>query len=299
MEDKIKCMICDKLFKRITRTHLKQHGITTDRYKVIFPDAPIVSEELSKKLAQPSLNMSSEERKKRREIAVERFSQPKSEDHKRKLSQARQGVSWGSHTEEHKQKMSILSKQLMEERLEAGWRPRPWTEEERLAISERTKRIRADKKWGGHGNKGLKLNLTDQQRANRSAKRVAWLQNNDNPMKNTSIERAFVSWCLEHDIQYIQQYSLEYKGSWLYDFLLPELNLLVETDGEYFHTLDECTINRDIIKGKVAYKRGYHLLRISDKNWVPEIIFETPEVWEDHTNTLITLRKEKLSKRLG
>lgn len=40
--EKIKCELCGKKFKRITNTHLfKEHQITMEDYKTLFPDSPI------------------------------------------------------------------------------------------------------------------------------------------------------------------------------------------------------------------------------------------------------------------
>ena len=42
----LKCLLCEKEFKRITRTHLKTHNVTTDEYINKFPNAEIISEDL-------------------------------------------------------------------------------------------------------------------------------------------------------------------------------------------------------------------------------------------------------------
>lgn len=42
----ITCLICLKKFKRITRTHLQHHNITTEEYRQMFPGTPIISDDL-------------------------------------------------------------------------------------------------------------------------------------------------------------------------------------------------------------------------------------------------------------
>lgn len=49
--EKIKCEICGKLFGIISPTHLKTHGITMHEYKKLYPNSPIVSNDVSKKLS--------------------------------------------------------------------------------------------------------------------------------------------------------------------------------------------------------------------------------------------------------
>ena len=47
---KIKCKICGKEYKQITATHLKTHDMTMHEYREQFPDAPLVSDSLKRRL---------------------------------------------------------------------------------------------------------------------------------------------------------------------------------------------------------------------------------------------------------
>ena len=47
---KIKCEICGKEYKQITDTHLKTHDMTMHEYRKQFPDAPLVSDSLKRRL---------------------------------------------------------------------------------------------------------------------------------------------------------------------------------------------------------------------------------------------------------
>jgi hypothetical protein len=42
----IKCEICNKEYKMITKQHLQLHDITTEQYKQTFPNAKIICDEL-------------------------------------------------------------------------------------------------------------------------------------------------------------------------------------------------------------------------------------------------------------
>jgi very-short-patch-repair endonuclease len=51
-DTKIKCELCGKYFKSITNSHLRdKHQLTTQEYKTRFPSAQMISEEHNKKLA--------------------------------------------------------------------------------------------------------------------------------------------------------------------------------------------------------------------------------------------------------
>ena len=56
MNDKIKCEICEEYFGIISPTHLKNHNISMSEYKLLYPDSLIVSENVSKKLADNARN---------------------------------------------------------------------------------------------------------------------------------------------------------------------------------------------------------------------------------------------------
>jgi hypothetical protein len=43
------CRVCGKSFNMITNTHLKGHGLTTESYKIQFPDAILCDERMKEK----------------------------------------------------------------------------------------------------------------------------------------------------------------------------------------------------------------------------------------------------------
>lgn len=56
----IKCMVCNKLFKTISYSHLKRHNMTFDEYKTQYPDAPMVDDEVSRKLSDNASRLNKE-----------------------------------------------------------------------------------------------------------------------------------------------------------------------------------------------------------------------------------------------
>lgn len=303
METTVACMICGERHKRITRTHLKKHDMTTDQYKAIFPDAPIVSEELSYKLGEYGRSDDCHNRKEeyRKMVGDNQRGRKRSDITRQRISEARTGVSWGSHTEEHKEYMREVMREDAKRRLAEGIWPPVQTPEGRKRNSERMKQ-----KWANgdfnhlqqvtrtNWENGVFANVwTEELRAKQSANRVRYLKENPTKKTDTGLELNFKAFLEQHGIAYEHQYIVDdtRSGQWLFDFYIPSLNLLVEVDGEYYHTISLRQINRDKRKQNCAWKRGYHFLRISDKDWRPELVFETPDAWKEHSIALVDHRR--------
>jgi very-short-patch-repair endonuclease len=225
----------------------------------------------------------------------------KSEDHKRKLSEAQIGErnhSWGKKRPEHSALLKEIMPAIMKQKYQSGelkptFLGRHHTEESRKKMSLAHK---GKIKWpNGNPNKGKKLSLTIEQIANRSAKRVAWLLRNDTNKVGTTIELIFKSWCDENSIEYQHQFPLSYNnGSWLFDFYLPQLNMLVEIDGEYWHSKPQ-QVARDRLKEKTAKQANFLFCRISDSNLNCSIVLESHDAIEKHNFKIIEHRRLKNS----
>ena len=135
----------------------------------------------------------------------------------------------------------------------------------------------------GHGCPGcakdahcLKMQC-DHERQLRRNFMAEYIKYNDVKTKNTSIELALKRYLDVLEIEYEQQYIIddEYKNKWAYDFYIPSRHLLVETDGEYWHT-SRRAYRRDTIKGQAAALSGYHLLRLSD------LSLDFSKIWDDY-----------------
>lgn len=294
----VECRLCKKCMKRVTSSHLKKHEISTNEYLRLFPDAELFSDELRHAYGKharennPMHNPISVDK-----VRIKLKDRPKSEQHKKNLSAAKTGKSWGRHTDEHKENMKVISKNNMNIRLASGWRPPKWTEQRKV---ERSEFMHGNKLgMNGHHNKNKKLNLSPEQRTERSKKRVDFLKTNVTPKTNTSIELLFIEYCNDNNIEFVHQFPIHTdNGSWLYDFLLPNLNLLVEVDGEYWHSTAK-QINRDVIKNNIAKKNGYTLLRLSDKNLEFGMIFNSTNFIKNHTDLIMNNRINQLKKSSG
>jgi very-short-patch-repair endonuclease len=79
----------------------------------------------------------------------------------------------------------------------------------------------------------------------------------------TSIELKTDAFLKEIRLDYHHQYLVNNK--FLVDFYIPSLNMIIECDGDYWHSRPE-VVKRDNAKNAYIPKCGYHLLRISETN---------------------------------
>ena len=84
----------------------------------------------------------------------------------------------------------------------------------------------------------------------------------DGAYRFTKPERQFASWCEEHDIQYERQYQID-KGMHRYDFKILGTSILVEIDGEFWHSSLEQKKKDKEFEGQ-ASENGLTVLRFSD-----------------------------------
>lgn len=291
----VECQVCKKLFKRITRTHLAQHGLTTEQYKEKFPGFETISAELKHaygKKAREDNPMN--DPKARKKVSKKLTGRSFSEETLERMSEsAKARPTRGPHTLTTKKKIGKSNKKTAAKKKAAGYVHLPRSEEGNKKVS--VKMIGNTNGLTGHKNKGMTLNLTPAQHANRSAKRVEYLASNKSIKSGTKPELAFIDYLNEQDIEFIHQYPIHTdNGSWLMDFYLPTLNLFVEIDGEFWHsTLQQ--INRDKIKNKIAKELNIPVVRISTNDMIFEHIYQDKDsIWALNYATIN--KREKLNE---
>lgn len=103
-----------------------------------------------------------------------------------------------------------------------------------------------------------------------------------NKRTNTKPEQLVKSMLNKLKCEYTQGYFIKYKNSYkIFDFYLPEKNILLEVDGIYWHSkniklsdmdvIQKHNYKNDKIKNILAKKEGYKLCRI----WSDEITLDT------------------------
>jgi very-short-patch-repair endonuclease len=77
----------------------------------------------------------------------------------------------------------------------------------------------------------------------------------------TSIERKLYEILNELEIPHEAQYQI---GKYVVDALIPNINLIIEADGEYWHSKPE-QIEKDKIRDKWLTEKGYQIIRLPGK----------------------------------
>lgn len=97
------------------------------------------------------------------------------------------------------------------------------------------------------------------ERANNGISGVFRVQK-DGKFFDTDIEQKFESWCKERKVEYVKQFQIS-KGKHKYDFFLPCYNLIVECDGDYWHS-SEKQQQKDKLQSQYAIETGYNIVRL-------------------------------------
>ena len=287
----LKCLLCEKEFKRITRTHLKTHNVTTDEYINKFPNAEIISEDLKISYGKYFRENNPMKLDKNKELfSIKLKGRVFTEETIEKMSCSAKSRTRHQHSLETKKKISQSNKLTNKIKKDAGIK-RPLYAMSDAARSRASERMKGNSLGKGkNNNKGKKLNLTIEQRNNRSKKRVEYLKNNKTIKSSTSLELKFISFLESQQLEYIHQYPVHTSnGSWLFDFYIKKLDIFVELDGEFWHARPQ-SIRRDKIKNNIIKEMNKTLARISSDNLNFEIIFKSHnEIWDENYN-LITKR---------
>lgn len=141
---------------------------------------------------------------------------------------------------------------------------------------------------------------TEEAKAKIRTQMANYIKNNPTNKKNTKPELGCKEFLELNNLEYEHQYIVNdlKTGAWTYDFYVKEKNLLIETDGEYFHRKYEA-YNRDRFKNRIAKEHGYVLLRLSDLNLDFSLIFESVEEIEKHTLLVMENRKQFVKDKNG
>jgi very-short-patch-repair endonuclease len=218
------CEICKKTFKAITNSHLKHHGITTEEYRKLYPQArfgDFSRFEAWRNSQENRLHLQEntrlvygneetlEKKRNARRIACER------PEYLKKLSEASKRNS----SSENMKKVYSTAKDRISYKM-------------RLSNFERWKLK--------FGEEEAQIRLQD------------WSQKNRLPAlsKDTSPERAFESFLKVLELKYIKQFRTQ---GYICDFYLPDYNVVVEIDGDYWHANPKIFSSHDLIgKKKVS-----------------------------------------------
>jgi len=217
-EQGYRCEVCNKYFKAITNSHLlRKHGMTTTQYKEAYPDSLMGN--------------------------FDRFTDWRESDENR--------ANLRRMTEKVFSTDSVRNKRAQRARKATQ------TEAYRAEQSERMKKIAAERpeSYSGHPPSDW-MKLSNYQRweiefgTEEADKRlVIWKSKNKLPSssRNTKCEVKFANILRELGIDFQQQFSV---SKFYCDFFLPDHNLVIEIDGDYWHANPARYKPDDLIGGK-------------------------------------------------
>ena len=83
--------------------------------------------------------------------------------------------------------------------------------------------------------------------------------------KESSIEIVVRGWLQESDVEFEQQYFINFEGkNWTrIDFYIPKMNVCLYVDGDYWHSLSEIQ-ERDMRNNRLLEEMGYNVIRITE-----------------------------------
>jgi very-short-patch-repair endonuclease len=211
----------------------------------------------------------------RREKTYEEFyGMKKASEIKRKQSKSREGKKLGPHSEKTKEQISITKRS----------QHRKYTEEEK-----NLRRIRSKQYWANLENRKMQSNKlkgkpkSKETKEKMSKSALLCIQNNPGPFKDTKPELKMKEILNELNISFKHQFRVEGINH-NFDFHIPNTNILIEVDGDYFHGnskkfsklnwRQEKIRQKDKENEELATKFGFILLRF----WEDDIINNTEEV---------------------
>ena len=260
----IKCLECNKEYKRIPSSHFRLHNMTKELYMIKYPDAITVDPETIKKYSNSTSNyfntLSIDERKSRTYV--------RTEETKTKLR--------NSLNEYYKNNTEVVKARYTAERSDKIRHAQlaRWSKVSVESRSEIFKKLQLTIK-----NQIGEAAFNEIRRKNGS-KALSKFKSKDNIACASSFEKEMYDILSDANIKYIPQFEI--KG-WFYDCYLPEKNLILEFDGDFWHPKDlsDCKyefqykrLHTDKFKTNVAIRAGYDILRIreSEKFKIQDII---------------------------
>jgi len=262
---KFKCEVCGKYFKAITNTHLKKHNMTATSYKSRFPNS------IMGNFDRFSDWRNSEGNKLNLQRMTDKVYNTK-EIRERKAASCREATQ----SEGYKLSQSLLMKEKIAKD------PNKWPQLKSTVPTDWMKKSNYERWVIQYGVEEAEKRMLNWMNKNK-------LQRFNN--KDTKCEIYFESHLIDLKIKYDKQFIC---NPFYADFYLPNYNLIVEIDGDYWHANPKKFSPDDIVgkkkqsakeiwkrddKKNEAYKKaGYSVLRIWDSDLKEKT---THQIFED------------------
>tara|TARA_R110000868_G_scaffold163126_1_gene395258 strand:+ start:111 stop:887 length:777 start_codon:yes stop_codon:yes gene_type:complete len=254
------CQICKKEYKIITQQHLDKHNILVEEYKIKYPNCPLLCEITRNKYKEGT------------------------KEYNKKHGSPNAGI---PKSKSHIENLKIAAKN------------RPKEHYEKIANNkERNRKIgEAKKEWWNKKDKQYRTNFIKEKVIPKIIENEG-LENYLKRLRNAGIEghnkarelgkkkiantfeKVMIGIIIDTGYSCIEQFEID---GYYYDSYIPEKNLIIEFDGDYWHakSIEDCINERlkkqwriDRYKDGLAIKSGYNIIRIreSEKNDLVKIL---------------------------
>lgn len=287
-EDLVQCHLCNKEFKRITRTHLKHsciESITTEEYLKRFPAAELVAPTLKKLYSNTKESIVEKYRDELGEEKWQSYCDIQAVTNTFEYKAERFNVSKEQFEDYNKSRAATLKNFIIRHGEEDGlikWYE--YCERQRYTTSidyfiEKYGGIEGEEKW-----------------------EEFYLKRINSPCNRVSAEEIEVfNTLLNNGLQLIRQYKIRKGRTFIYDYANIEKKLLIEYNGDVWHMNPEiycasdiqprtgCTAqeiwNRDARKQAIAKEDGFTVYTIWAKSWKKspqQIINDIKHIYENN-----------------
>lgn len=312
LSNTVQCQICNKEFLQITTPHLKNHGISMKEYKLKFPNAQTISDQILDTIKIKSLKrIRTEEHCKNLSLSKKGKKPNHNGTSGMKFTQDPEKVKARAlkRKENNRKKLGLtddMIKQIINEyqtndieitRLAEKYNIKPpihisnILKENNILVKRKMsdfyRKQMSNRKLGN-----VTYIRTDQHKKELSERRIAYMQNNKGNFKDTLGELKIKEYLINKNIEFVQQFRIKgYKH--VYDFYLPKYNLIIEFDGAH-HWLKpwfgvkgkteneikmilDLQIQKDKKDSDFAISKGFNIVRIIGKNYPGDV---TPTIEE-------------------
>ena len=256
-EQEFKCEICGKKFKAITNSHLKNHNMTTLEYKELYPNSSFGNFERFEKWLH-----SEENRKNCKKMSDKVYNNIEIRQ-KRK-----EAVRKTTQSDEYKKNQSLLMKEV--------------------AKSEKMKEFYSNSKfrvteWMKKSNFERWVILYGEEEALK--RQQSWSEKNILPSssKDTKPELIFQDILEKLNIHFEKQKSV---GKYKCDFYIPEYNLIVEIDGDYWHANPTKFVETSLIGPKNISAKAIWESDNQKSNFILNKGFNLIRYWENEIKNI-------------
>ena len=304
----IRCEICGEEFNNITWKHLKTHDITTDQYKILYPDAVLQSEETAKRRREHATRANKSRigvkrspdvikkiKKSKANNPVEAWNKgiPRTQEQNRQLSEIRKQrfttgdiAHWNTgRTTSTKTKSKIsatlisqnntYSEHSLQKRNETLHKKREngWIHHSSRKISEQARLLLDDVDWliQKHTIEHLTMNEIALLLGVDTTTVHKRFQSSDITVHRfpvSSAEKEIIQFLQSHDITNIVSNSRTMIPPLELDVYLPDFNIAIEYCGLYWHSHFHKPNNYHVNKLNECTKRGIRLITIFEDEWI-------------------------------